>query len=345
VEDGTDDFQRVLAEFAAELQSIVESSGADAVPEATGVDAVAEARKLLHRVADQLAALAPPRTRCDEPEQIGYSLLERSDQRAEVLQRLVVLTAPLDVGRVPGTRINLLRVVSDEQSPLPFDALRRGEGVPLRIADKIRGLDIGNFGAFLSAKWRANDWMWGRMDAAAALVGLLTDPGRLRRHGSAEALAEALREIVSTPTEAELGELDEERAAQWRGFLAEVWARYAGEVRAELDALFARPEDEHPLTETRTLLTERLQWTIAAEEVPYVATVAPGRTSAAGAGRPRPARSSWSARSSATTSAASGSPTWGSGGRCRWPPGSACSPTAPPTPRDGARCGGCSAGR
>lgn len=288
VEDGTDDFQRVLAEFAAELQSIVESSGADAVPEATGVDAVAEARKLLHRVADQLAALAPPRTRCDEPEQIGYSLLERSDQRAEVLQRLVVLTAPLDVGRVPGTRINLLRVVSDEQSPLPFDALRRGEGVPLRIADKIRGLDIGNFGAFLSAKWRANDWMWGRMDAAAALVGLLTDPGRLRRHGSAEALAEALREIVSTPTEAELGELDEERAAQWRGFLAEVWARYAGEVRAELDALFARPEDEHPLTETRTLLTERLQWTIAAEEVPYVATVAPGADQRGGGRPPTP---------------------------------------------------------
>ncbi|WP_246154233.1 patatin-like protein [Saccharopolyspora hirsuta] len=284
VEEGAD-FQRVLAEFAAELRSIVESSGADAVPEATGVDAVAEARKLLHRVADRLAALAPPRERCDEPAQIGYSLLERSDQRAEVLQQLVVLTAPLDVGRVPGSRINLLRVVSDEQSPLPFAALRRGEGVPLQIADKIRGLDIGNFGAFLSAKWRANDWMWGRMDAAAALVGLLADPVRLRRHGDSEALGDALQAIVSRPTKAELGELDEEQAKQWRGFLAEVWARHAGEVRAELDALFARPDDEHPLTETRNLLTERLQWTIAAEEVPYVATVASGADQRGG-GRP-----------------------------------------------------------
>ncbi|MER5391702.1 patatin-like protein [Saccharopolyspora sp. NPDC002686] len=276
VEEGAD-FQRVLAEFAAELRSIVESSGADAVPEATGVDAVAEARKLLHRVADRLAALAPPRAQCDEPAQIGYSLLERSDQRPEVLQQLVVLTAPLDVGRVPGSRINLLRVVSDEQSPLPFSALRRGKNAPLRIEDKIRGLDIGNFGAFLSAKWRANDWMWGRMDAAAALVGLLADPARLvQRHGGSEALGDALQAIVSRPTKAELGNLDEDQAKQWRGFLAEVWARHAGDVRAELDAMFARPDDEHPLTETRNLLTERLQWTIAAEEVPYVATVASG---------------------------------------------------------------------
>ncbi|MDA3646193.1 patatin-like protein [Saccharopolyspora indica] len=284
-EEGAD-FQRVLAEFAAELRSIVESSGGDAVPDASGIDAVAEARKLLHRVADRLAALAPPRERCDEPEQIGYSLLERGDHRDEVLQQLVVLTAPLDVGRVPGSRINLLRVVSDEQSPLPFAALRRGEGVPLRIADKIRGLDVGNFGAFLSAKWRANDWMWGRMDSAAALVGLLTDPARLaRRHSGSEELGDALQAIVSRPTKAELGDLDEAQAKQWRGFLAEVWARRAGEVRAELDALFARPDDEHPLTETRDLLTERLQWTIAAEEVPYVATVAAGADQRGG-GRP-----------------------------------------------------------
>jgi patatin-related protein len=276
VDDGAE-FQQALAEFAGELQSIVESSGADAVPDDAGVDAVAEARAVLHRVADRLAAAAPPREHVDEPQQIAYSLLESSDRRPETLRQLVVLTAPLDVGRVPGSRINLLRVVSDEQSPLPFAALRRGPNLPLRIADKIRGLDVGNFGAFLSAKWRANDWMWGRLDAAAALVGLLADPIRLaQRHAGSEELGDALQAIVCRPTTAELGDLDEEQAKQWRGFLAEVWARHAGEVRSELDALFANPDDEHPLTETRGLLTERLQWTIAAEEVPFVATVASG---------------------------------------------------------------------
>ncbi|WP_233576299.1 patatin-like protein [Saccharopolyspora rhizosphaerae] len=273
VSDG-EGFQEALAEFAAELQSILESSGADAAPEADGVDAVARARAVLHDIADRLAGSAPRRSEPVAAEQVGFTLLENAEDRPEVLRRLVVLTAPLDPARAPTARIDLLRVVSDESTPLPFTALRR-EG-SLRIEDKIRGLDLGSFGAFLSAKWRANDWMWGRMDAAATLVGMLVDPERLLRHGGSEALGDALQSIVSRPTEAELGVLDESQAKQWRGFLAEVWARHAGDVRAELDALFAAPEDRHTLVETRALLTERLQWTIAATEVPHVESVPPG---------------------------------------------------------------------
>ncbi|GAB3670859.1 hypothetical protein GCM10027597_02880 [Saccharopolyspora tripterygii] len=274
VSDG-DGFQQALAEFAAELQSMVESSGADAAPDADGLDAVARAREVLHGIADRLAESAPTRPEPVAAERIGYALLEGAGpRRPEVLRRLVVLTAPLDVGRVPATRIDLLRVVSDERTPLPFHSLRRdGE---LRIEDKIRGLDLGSFGAFLSAKWRANDWMWGRMDAAATLVGMLADPERLARHGDAEQLSEALRAVVGRPTEAELGALDDSQAAQWRAFLAEVWTHHAGEVRAELDALFSAPDEPHPLTETRALLTERLQWTIAAAEVPHVESVSLG---------------------------------------------------------------------
>ncbi|WP_406692630.1 patatin-like protein [Saccharopolyspora sp. ID03-671] len=280
VSDG-DGFQQALAEFAAELRSIVDSSGADAAPEADGVDAVARAREVLHGIARRLADAAPPRAEPVSAERIGYALLETTDRIPEVLRQLVVLTAPLDVARVPTSRIDLLRVVSDERTPLPFSALRR-DG-QLRIEDKIRGLDLGNFGAFLSAKWRANDWMWGRMDAAATLVGMLADPERLVRHGDSEQLGEVLRSVVSEPAEAELGALDEEQARQWRGFLAEVWARHADEVRGELDALFAAPDDRHPLTGTRALLTERLQWTIAATEVPHVASVSSGADPAGGA--------------------------------------------------------------
>ncbi|GAA2332468.1 patatin-like protein [Saccharopolyspora halophila] len=274
-------FQRALADLAAELASIVESSGADAAPEDSDVDAVARARGVLHDIADRLAAAAPPRAEIWS-EQIGYALLEATDRRPEVLRQLVVLTAPLDVDRTPGSRIELLRVVSDEQSPLPFTALRQDGR--LRVEDKIRGLDLGTFGAFLSAKWRANDWMWGRMDAAAALVGLLTDPARLlSARASTEELADALAAIVCRPTEAELGTLAEAQAKQWRGFLAEVWARHAGEVHAELDALGAGPAETDPLPHTRELLTERLQWTIAASEVPYVESVSLGSDEQGGA--------------------------------------------------------------
>lgn len=297
--DDEDRFQPALDEFSAELSSVVESSGADAVPGAGGVDAIALARTELHRVADRLARLAPRRRVAVRPDQIGYRLLERTGRRNVVLRRLVVLTAPLDVGRAPGSRIDLLRVVSDDQSPLPFAALRgeRGEDSPLRIEDKVRGSDLGNFGAFLSAKWRANDWMWGRLDATSALVDLLADgPRWVQRHAGSDELGDELQAVVSRPTTAELGELDEARIRQWRTFLAELWSRHAGEVRAELDALFAAPEDEHPLTATRGMLTERLQWTVAADEMPFVAEVAPGADpqvsggSDAGATAPDPER-------------------------------------------------------
>nr|WP_255526603.1 patatin-like protein [Saccharopolyspora sp. HNM0983] len=275
-------FQEALGGFTAELSSMVESSGADAVPHADGVDAIALARTELHRVADRLARAAPHRADIAQPEQVGFWLLERTGRRGEVLRRLVVLTAPLDVGRAPGSRIDLLRVVSDEQSPLPFTALR-GADDRLRIEDKVRGSDLGNFGAFLSAKWRANDWMWGRLDAAAGLVELLADGQRwVQRHAGADELGDELQAVVCRPSTAELGGLDEQRLRQWRTFLAELWSRYAGEVRAELDGLFAAPEDEHPLTATRRMLTERLQWTIAAAEIPYVAQVSPGADPQAG---------------------------------------------------------------
>lgn len=285
--DDEDRFQEALDGFTAELSSMVGSSGADAVPGAGGVDAIALARTELHQVADRLARLAPHRRGTVQPDQIGYQLLERTGRRNVVLRRIVVLTAPLDVGRAPGSRIDLLRVVSDAQSPLPFAALRDGrdEDARLRIEDKVRGSDLGNFGAFLSAKWRANDWMWGRLDAASALVELLADgPRWVQRHARADDLGDELQAVVCRPTTDELGELDEERIRQWRTFLAELWSRYAGEVRTELDALFAAPEGEHPLTATRRMLTERLQWTIAADEIPFAAEVAPGADPRAGGG-------------------------------------------------------------
>ncbi|MGW0890546.1 patatin-like protein [Saccharopolyspora sp. NPDC002578] len=269
-------FQRALEEFAAELASMADTSGADAVPwDENGVDAVAEARVVLHRIADRIAAAAPPRTHVESPAQIGYGLLERTDRRPAVLRALVVLTAPLDVGRSPGDRINFLRVVGDAPSPLPFDALRVAR--ELRVEDKVRGGDLGNFGAFLSARWRANDWMWGRLDAASALVGLLLVPARLLRHSAGlgpEGIAQRLRAIVTTPTRAELG--DVAGSERWQSFLTELWERRADQVRAELAAMFADPVDEHPLTETKALVVERLHWTIAAQELPFVATVATG---------------------------------------------------------------------
>ncbi|WP_462186450.1 DUF3376 domain-containing protein, partial [Frankia sp. CcWB2] len=45
--------------------------------------------------------------------------------------------------------------------------------------EKVTGLQLGNFGAFAKSSWRANDWMWGRLDGAGWLVRIMLDPRRL----------------------------------------------------------------------------------------------------------------------------------------------------------------------
>ncbi len=44
--------------------------------------------------------------------------------------------------------------------------------------EKLTGIDLNHFAAFYRASWRANDFMWGRLDAATRIVDLLVDAGR-----------------------------------------------------------------------------------------------------------------------------------------------------------------------
>ncbi|GAB3883872.1 hypothetical protein GCM10029964_043950 [Kibdelosporangium lantanae] len=47
--------------------------------------------------------------------------------------------------------------------------------------DKAGGYSLSRFSGFLKRSWRANDWTWGRMDAASMLCRVLLDPARIRR--------------------------------------------------------------------------------------------------------------------------------------------------------------------
>ena len=46
---------------------------------------------------------------------------------------------------------------------------------------KLTGMQFHHFGAFYKRSWRANDWMWGRLDGAGWLVHVLLDPQHVRR--------------------------------------------------------------------------------------------------------------------------------------------------------------------
>lgn len=55
----------------------------------------------------------------------------------------------------------------------PKDSTRLG----LHTAkDKLKGVKYGHFGAFLHREWRENDYLWGRLDAAERLLGLVLRP-------------------------------------------------------------------------------------------------------------------------------------------------------------------------
>jgi predicted acylesterase/phospholipase RssA len=79
---------------------------------------------------------------------------------------------------------------------------RLGRSAPM---DKLAGVELAHFGAFLKRSWRANDWMWGRLDAAERLLtlvdtmvgGRLTREGTLAHHTRAVQLA-VLREELPT---------------------------------------------------------------------------------------------------------------------------------------------------
>lgn len=66
--------------------------------------------------------------------------------------------------------------------------------------DKLAGPELARLGAFLKPSWRANDWCWGRMDAAYRLILLLLEPRRLRQLGHTSAYVQSQFEtLIGTP--------------------------------------------------------------------------------------------------------------------------------------------------
>jgi hypothetical protein len=73
------------------------------------------------------------------------------------------------------THIRFHMLSARNRSRLVERLLPRGER-RLTVDEKLAGNQLANFGAFLRARWRQNDWIWGRLDAARSLVDILTAP-------------------------------------------------------------------------------------------------------------------------------------------------------------------------
>lgn len=98
--------------------------------------------------------------------------LPRNEQLALRLTELHAAqrsTSP--VGAEAGQRLELIQASADTRTLLAPN--RKSSG------DKLTGLQFHHFAAFYKGTWRANDWMWGRLDGAGWLVQLLLDPRRI----------------------------------------------------------------------------------------------------------------------------------------------------------------------
>ncbi len=162
-------------------------------------------------------------------------------------------------GVVADQALELIQMSSDTRTSLDPRTLAR---------EKLTGLQLHHFGAFCKASWRANDWMWGRLDGAGWLVHMLLDPRRLHALATAASDPDSFRAELRT------------RLEQIAGSPAPpgVWTPFPAQgghpaVPAELDFLTAAQPPPPPvsLPVTAMWVASGLQRIIAAEELPHVA--------------------------------------------------------------------------
>lgn len=131
-------------------------------------------------------------------------------------------------------------------------------------AEKLAGLQVGHFGSFYKRSWRANDWMWGRLDGADRILRTLLDPRRIQQRialgTSPQGICAELR-AVAVPQAG----LDD-AARDW---LKERWIAQEPAIIAQLAGL---QSDATPtaLGEVHSALRRRVQLEIVAEEIDEV---------------------------------------------------------------------------
>ena len=162
-------------------------------------------------------------------------------------------------GLVADQALELIQMSADTRTSLDARTL---------AAEKLTGLQLHHFGAFCKASWRANDWMWGRLDGAGWLVHLLLAPRRLHELAMESGDPDAFRTDLRGQLERIAG--SPAPPGVFTPFPAQ-GGRPGGP--AELDFLTAGqlPPPPVSLPATAIWVASGLQRIIAGEELAYVA--------------------------------------------------------------------------
>ena len=148
---------------------------------------------------------------------------------------------------------------------------------PASAAAKLTGIGLGHFAGFYRRSWRANDFMWGRLDAASRIVDLLLDrPSPEVGRGADANSARRVEERSAFLAEALLGGdqdwLLEEAladAASVEDEGGDLSARVTAKIKAELSASEAGGGlGRMPFT--RAVFQRAAQLEIVGEELPHI---------------------------------------------------------------------------
>jgi patatin-related protein len=135
--------------------------------------------------------------------------------------------------------------------------------------DKLAGMSLNRFGAFLKRSWRANDWIWGRLDAVKIIMLVLLTPAMIRglsRHDSGNSALSAEQVVEKLANEV----FDENRHI-YRDLTEDGKELSTLHKAAQKDVTRALNGDSTPLTNLASLMAYGIQLKAAKEDVPWLA--------------------------------------------------------------------------
>ncbi|MDX6513759.1 MAG: hypothetical protein QOE36_3263, partial [Gaiellaceae bacterium] len=181
--------------------------------------------------------------------------------------------------------------IQDEQLGSPFDFIFASAGVGNALghradtpAKKLAGMKLNHFGGFLKRSWRANDWLWGRLDGVEHVLRAVVDADRLKDiSGSGTALA-----AIAFGCEE-----DSPASAEEKRLLAKLWAENAEKLRLKeyaggdpedqfakaAEGAYEKKDIDHDRADRclqlcRRALAARIQLRVLEEDLPRVAETA-----------------------------------------------------------------------
>jgi len=214
---------------------------------AAGARQAVTAAALIFRDAFELLLQAPKKTRPGlDPAVFAALFGDSSDEDAQVAHFFLRVLAIEVIRRAfsseadieSAERLEFVQLTPTAPTPI-FTAAPLDQQSPASVESKLTGVGLGHFAGFYRRSWRANDFMWGRLDAAARMVDLLlASPSSEVGVGSGETAEDQLEKRSACLVKALLGE---ELRAEREWLLEEALANVAGNAGTTVDEVSPAP--------------------------------------------------------------------------------------------------------